>query len=548
MPSDRDIRAAASRHLGYGKLRPGQLEAVAAVTAGRDTLAVMSTGSGKSAIYQIAGLLLPGPTIVVSPLIALQEDQLDSVEERGDARLNAATLNSTLSESEREEVFASLGERALEFLLLAPEQLAVEETVARLRAAQPSLFVVDEAHCVSQWGHDFRPDYLRLGEVRVALGAPPLLALTATAAPPVREEIVERLGMRDAEVIVKGFDRPNIWLGVRRFHDGERKTSALVDAVAEQEGPGIVYVATQRGAEDLAAELGRRGVRAAAYHGGLRARRREATQEAFMNGGEVDVMVATIAFGMGVDKPNVRFVLHHDVSESVDAYYQELGRAGRDGEPAEAVLFYRPEDLGRRRFFASGKVDRATLDRIARALHAVVGPVEPGALRDELHFSRTRVATAVHRLEDAGLVEVREDGQVEATGRGADLDAGIEAAARAEADREAFDRSRVEMMRGYAEAEGCRRAYVLGYFGEPFEPPCGRCDACDAGRGEVGVVGAEGPFAVGARVAHPEWGSGTVQRAEDEMLTVVFDSVGYKTLAVDVVEEKGLLEPERESA
>ena len=222
MPSDRDIRAAAASHLGYAELRPGQLEAVAAVTAGRDTLAVMSTGSGKSAIYQIAGLLLPGPTIVVSPLIALQEDQLDSVEERGDARLHAATLNSTLSESEREAVFAALGERALEFLLLAPEQLAVEQTVARLRGAKPSLFVVDEAHCVSQWGHDFRPDYLRLGEVREALGTPPLLALTATAAPPVREEILERLGMRDAELIVKGFDRPNIWLGVRRFHDGER--------------------------------------------------------------------------------------------------------------------------------------------------------------------------------------------------------------------------------------------------------------------------------------------------------------------------------------
>jgi ATP-dependent DNA helicase RecQ len=267
-----------------------------------------------------------------------------------------------------------------------------------------------------------------------------------------------------------------------------------------------------------------------------------------MAGGEVDVMVATIAFGMGVDKPDVRFVFHRDVSESVDAYYQELGRAGRNGEPARAILFYRPEDLGRRRFFASGKVDRATLDRIARALHAVRGPVEPGQLRDELHLSRTRVATAVHRLEEAGLVEVRDDGQVEATHRVADLDAGVEAAAQAEADREAFDRSRVEMMRGYAEEAGCRRAYLLGYFGEGFEPPCNRCDACDAGRGEAGVADVDGPFAVGARVAHPEWGSGTVQRAEDDMLTVVFDSVGYKTLALEVVEEKGLLEPDRESA
>jgi ATP-dependent DNA helicase RecQ len=541
---DRDIQRVATRHLGYEELRPGQLEGARSIVGGRDTLAVMSTGSGKSAIYQIAGLLLDGPTIVVSPLIALQEDQMESVEEREDDRLQAATLNSTLTAAEREQVFEELRAGELEFVLLAPEQLASSETVARLREATPSLFVVDEAHCVSQWGHDFRPDYLRLGEAREALGDPPLLALTATAAPPVREEIVARLGMRDPEVIVKGFDRPNIWLGVRAFHDAEHKTSALLDAVEAAEGPGIVYAATQRGAEDLAAALADRGVRAAAYHGGMRPRRREQTQEAFMgDDGDVDVMVATIAFGMGVDKPDVRFVFHHDISESVDAYYQELGRAGRNGEPARALLFYRPQDVGRRRFFASGKVEHDTLDRIARALRAVDGPVDPAALRDDLGLSRTRVATAVHRLEEAGLVAVDDDGQIEAADRDADLEAGVAEAARAEVDREAFDRSRVEMMRGYAEEDGCRRAYLLGYFGEPFAPPCGKCDACEAGRGTNGVATADGPFGLGARVEHPEWGAGTVQRIEDDMLTVVFDGVGYKTLALEVVEEKGLLVP-----
>ena len=317
-----DVAALAREHLGYPSLRPGQREAVEAVLAGRDTLAVMSTGSGKSAIYQLAGLVLDGPTIVISPLIALQEDQLESVEETGDAALEGATLNSTMSGTERDLAFAGLADGDVEFVLLAPEQLANEETVARLRDAGPSLFVVDEAHCVSQWGHDFRPDYLRLGEVRHALGDPVLLALTATAAPPVRAEILELLEMNEPEVVVRGFDRPNIWLGVERFTDAERKTRALLDWVAgAAPGPGIVYAATQKGAEDLAAQLGERGIRAAVYHGGLSPKRREAAQEAFMaDDGDVDVMCATIAFGMGVDKADVRWVLHHDVSESVDAY------------------------------------------------------------------------------------------------------------------------------------------------------------------------------------------------------------------------------------
>ncbi|HSD81212.1 MAG TPA: RecQ family ATP-dependent DNA helicase [Solirubrobacteraceae bacterium] len=543
MTRRQDPAALAGRHLGYDRLRPGQSEAAKAVIAGRDTLVVMSTGSGKSAIYQLGGLALDGPTIVVSPLIALQEDQLDSVEETGDRRLRGATINSTLSAGEREAAFAALRDGELEFVLLAPEQLASEETVARLRAARPSLFVVDEAHCVSHWGHDFRPDYLALGDVRDALGGPVLLALTATAAPPVRADIVALLGMRAPAVVVRGFDRPNIWLGVERFADAERKTRALLDRACELPAPGIVYAATQRGAESLAAALRERGIRAAAYHGGMAAGRRERTQDAFMaEEGDVDVMCATIAFGMGIDKPDVRFVVHHDVSESVDAYYQELGRAGRDGEPAQAVLFYRPEDLGRRRFFASGRIDRDALERVAQALRARRGPVEPGALLGELSLSRTRLASTVHRLEQAGLAEVRDDGRVAAAGEQDALDAGLDAAAQAEQHRETFERSRVEMMRGYAEERGCRRAFVLGYFGEAFDPPCGNCDNCQAGRGDDGDVPA-GEFAVGARVEHPEWGAGTVQRVEAGVLTVVFDAVGYKTLATDVVAERALLRP-----
>src|SRR3954468_8344565 len=219
----------AKERFGYATLRPGQREGVEAILAGRDALCVMSTGSGKSAIYQLAGMLIDGPTIVVSPLIALQRDQVDAV--AGDAEL----INSTLSGRQREEAFEEAEEGAVEFVLLAPEQLANEDALERVRETRPSLFVVDEAPCVSEWGHDFRPDYLALGSVIEALGHPTVLALTATAAPPVREDIMQRLGMREPHVIVQGFDRPNIWLGVERFDDERAKKQAWLERVSEAE-------------------------------------------------------------------------------------------------------------------------------------------------------------------------------------------------------------------------------------------------------------------------------------------------------------------------
>src|SRR3954466_7789488 len=520
------IEELARERFGFAALRPGQREGVEAVVSGRDALCVMSTGSGKSAIYQLAGLIIDGPTIVVSPLIALQRDQVQAAEEEGIAE--AEVINSTLTERQREEAFEEAEDGDAEFVLLAPEQLANEEVVERLREARPSLFVVDEAHCVSEWGHDFRPDYLRLPAAIAAVGRPPVLALTATAAPPVREEIVSVLEMRDPAVIIKGFDRPNIHLAVRTFQDAERKRRALLDAVAEATPPGIVYVATKRKAEEVAEALAERGVRAAAYHGGLGAKRRDDVQERFMADEGVDVVVATIAFGMGVDKPNVRFVFHHDVSESVDSYYQEMGRAGRDGEPARACLFWRPEDLGLRRFFAGGLVDRSAMERVARLLVAVNRPVDPAAMLEDTGLSRTKLAAAVHRLADAGFVEERADGTIRATGGGAELDEAVERAAAKEEARHAFDRSRVDMIRAYAERRHCRREFILGYFGEGYEPPCGNCDVCDAGEGAPDEVAS--PFAVGERVGHAEWGAGTVAQTEGGQITVVFDDAGYKTL------------------
>jgi ATP-dependent DNA helicase RecQ len=539
MPSRADeIRRVAKERLGHDELRPGQLEAVESVLSGRDTLAVMSTGSGKSAIYQLAGFLIDGPTIVISPLIALQQDQMEAVEE------DAAVLNSTLTEKQREEVIEEVDQDTVEFVLMAPEQLANDEVLEELRVAGVSLFVIDEAHTVSQWGHDFRPDYLRVGPAIDALGHPTVLALTATAAPPVRDDIVASLHMRDPNVVVRGFDRPNIRLEVDRHFDAARKRRALLDRVEAIAGPdhaGIVYCATKRGAEEVAGELRDRGVRAEHYHGGLGAKQRAARQDAFMARGEIDVMVATIAFGMGIDKPDVRFVFHHDVSESVDSYYQELGRAGRDGEPAEAVLFYREQDLGLRKFFAGGRVKDDELLQVAEALQAEDEPVRPKDLVEELPVSDTKLATAVQHLEEAGFVEVHDDGTLETVDGGAGIEEAVEQAGEAEEHRQQFDRSRVEMMRAYCETGGCRRAFVLGYFGEEFDPPCGNCDVCERKGAAVAQAEHDSPFSVGERVEHATWGVGTVGQIEDGQVTVVFDSVGYKTLGLELVVERGLL-------
>ncbi len=252
--SDRGaIQKLARRELGLDRLRPGQAPAIRGILEGRDVLAVMPTGSGKSAIYQLAGQAIAGPTIVVSPLIALQKDQVESLVEEG---MTAGAVNSQVGERRSEEAMAAMERGELEFLFLAPEQLAKEETIERLRAAGPTLLVVDEAHCISSWGHDFRPDYLGLGHVRDALTGARVLALTATASPPVRDEIVERLRLRDAKVVVSGFDRPNIWLGVERASDADDKQRRLVELVRAAPRPGIVYAATRKRTEELAAALG----------------------------------------------------------------------------------------------------------------------------------------------------------------------------------------------------------------------------------------------------------------------------------------------------
>ena len=472
-----DISAAAKKLLGFKSLRPGQREAIQSLLEGRDTLLVQPTGSGKSAVYQIAGSLLSGGTIIISPLIALQKDQADSIQA---SQLDeTAVVNSTLSASEHQETLERIEDGEVEFIFLAPEQLRNPETLDRLRNAGISLFALDEAHCISHWGHDFRPDYLELAHVIEALDHPVVLAMTATASKEVRTEIIERLGMRNPRVFVHGFDRPNISLRVDLFSDEDEKLEAVVKRVEFAEKPGIVYVATHKHAEMLAKDLKERGVDAVFYHGGLKAKDRDEIQDRFMKG-DVPVIVATNAFGMGVDKPDIRFVYHADVSDSVDAYYQEVGRAGRDGEPAEAVLFYRPGNISSQRYkTGAGRVNTADLQAITDALVSKEKSASPQELSHDTGLSQRKVINIVHKLEEVGAAEKLTTGEVHLLQQKSPAQM-IEAASEQQQFLKDLRSRRLQQMQQYAEGRHCRREYIMRYFGDDFSGPCGNCDRCEA--------------------------------------------------------------------
>jgi ATP-dependent DNA helicase RecQ len=521
MQRDERIRELARDRFGFSSLRPGQLRAAAAAVEGRDVLAVLPTGGGKSAIYELAGLLRPGPTIVVSPLIALQDDQLTHLRA---ASLDAIVLNSHQSPREHTaSLAASSGPDT--FVFLSPEQLANRETLDVLRGAGPGLFAVDEAHLISQWGHDFRPDYMRLSAQADFLQVPVRIALTATAAQPVRDEIVRRLGLREPEVVVGDFDRPHIALSARRLRTVEDKHRELVASAAEFEGPGIVYAATHASAEAAQDVLGAAGDSVALYHAGLTPNARRAAMTAFLDG-YVRIVAATVAFGMGIDKPDVRWVLHLDPPPSLDAYYQELGRAGRDGKPAHAHLLYRPEDFGAAVHLAARGVSRVAVARAATVL----------ATGGDIPTTRSTTSALV-RLVDLGAAVWDTDGGVRWTGA-LSADEAVKASEEETKREDEVDRSRLEMMRRYAEHTGCRRSFLLSYFGQDYEPPCGNCDNDRAAAGEP--VPQE-PFAVGERVTSERWGEGTVQRYDGDQLTVLFDEHGYRDLLVPLVVERELL-------
>jgi ATP-dependent DNA helicase RecQ len=522
---DDAITRLARERLGFDALRRGQHDAVAAVVEGRDVLAVLPTGAGKSAIYELAGLLRGGPTVVVSPLIALQNDQLAHLQAAG---LGATVINSQQPASRRVAALADPGP----FVFLSPEQLSNTETREALRRAQPALFVVDEAHLVSQWGQDFRPDYLRLGSDADELGVPVRLALTATAAPPVRDEIVRRLKLTDPEIVIGDFDRPHIELSVEHVASPADKQRAIARIAADLQGAGIVYAATHAGAEAARDTLAAAGHEVALYHAGLSKRARSEAMAAFLEG-SARIVAATVAFGMGVDKPDVRWVLHADVPGSLDAYYQELGRAGRDGEQARAHLLYRPQDLAVARHQMVRGVSAEAVGAMAERLAAATAA-------DPLGGGGRAATLALARLVDLDAAAWEPDGRVAWTGALSPAEA--RAASQLETAREQeVERSRIEMMRRYAEHTGCRRSFLLTYFGQDYPGPCGACDNDRAAAPHVEP--ADEPFAPGSRVVSDRWGEGTIQRYDGDQVTVLFDEHGYRDLLVPLVLERRLLRP-----
>ena len=527
---------------GWAQLRAGQSEAIVALIAGRDAVVVMPTGAGKSAVYQVAGQVLGGLTVVVSPLIALQHDQRESLLQLPSgtfSETSVVTLNSGLTDAARESALQDIDCGKVAFLFLAPEQLANGDLVERLARARPALVVVDEAHCVVSWGHDFRPDYLMLGDVIDRWGHPPVAALTATAAPPVRAEIIAALGLRHPTVRISGFDRPNLHLAVDTFVEEAARRDALAATVHHLSGPGIVYAARRKDTEELALLLSGPDSSAAPYHAGLPTRVRNQRQDAFL-AGDLDIIVATSAFGMGIDKPDVRFVVHAAIPESLDAYYQEIGRAGRDGRPAGVVLFYRQADLGLRKFFTAAGPERKTLELVYATVAADGGQLSAAQIAERSGLARRQVQRAVSLLTEVEALVPVDAWQSKASGER--IAAVVDRALETVEQRKSFGNSRLEMMRTYAETTDCRRTVLLSYFGEEVSGPCGNCDTCAAGTAHAPDAGnASWPFRVGDRVEHPQFGAGTVMRLEGDRLVVLFELVGYRTLSMPAVVESELL-------
>jgi len=480
----------AQQALGIKSFRPGQAEAFEHLLEGEDLLAVMPTGSGKSLLYQLTSLVVPGVTVVVSPLIALIKDQIDKMVAKG---VTAVRIDSTLTVKQRREVDALIRSPGGKLLLTTPERMADPEFRTFLREAASgvgvSRFVVDEAHCVSQWGHDFRPAYLSLRKALEDVGRPPVLATTATAPPHVREDILFQLGIEKATIVTTTFDRPNLHYEVIVFGDEDEKMKTLVTLLKKLPRPGIVYCATVKKVEELYEALTRFGIPTARYHGRMNKNERTDSQVRFMESSDL-IMVATNAFGLGVDKANIRNVLHYHVPGSLEAYAQEAGRGGRDGRAARCVLLFSPDDVAIQEYFLSGTYPtKRQVRQVYEALEAFTERSRSGgrmaedspptvanlALSSSVGQQRTR--TVLSLLKDEHFIVEQEGGLYYVADPPLEFELLMERAKQYEARRIA-DRQRLDSLLAYVKAPGCRSQVILDYLGEPAPPKCGRCDNC----------------------------------------------------------------------
>jgi ATP-dependent DNA helicase RecQ len=533
-----ELRQSLRQTFGIEQLRSGQHDVITSVLDGNDTLAIMPTGAGKSLCYQLPALHLEGTTIIVSPLISLMKDQVDKLQEHG---LDALQVNSALPAVEQRSALGQIEEEESDFVFTTPERLSDPAFLKTLQGTKIDFVVIDEAHCISHWGHDFRPAYLAIRSALEELGNPPLLALTATATESVVEDIKQQLGRPDMQVFNTGIFRPNLQFEVEHVTGDGEKQGELLRLLEEIEGDGIVYAATVKHVEEITKFLQQEGFEVLAYHGRLNAQRRKEAQDRFM-AGELEAIIATNAFGMGIDRPDIRFVIHYDLPASLEAYYQEAGRAGRNGKPARCVLLYDGRDRRTHLFMLGGRYPSTEqLSDVYRAMSEVAAGSK-GVSTPELEahlpgVAKTKVRVALGVLKEEGIIAEPRAGRWFPLDRGVSEDRLTELAQQWK-ERSENDHEKLKRMEAYARSALCRWRLLHEYFGE--EMPRERCDTCDNCRRGLAQM-AERPLAraegtppsneiadtetklnIGDRVSLPRYGSGRVEEIEGDALVVSF--------------------------